>query len=246
MDENPAMVAVGVALITGGFLSTGMYAVISYSAKKYDERFLLIAVGMVPTVIGTFLYLPLGDRKIKMQICNSVESTTIAPVTSALPGSKGGILHPRYDPIDQRFLNSGDQPNVNCTPGCPIEQTWCEHVPMLPVAQLVVAYVITISAFPVIQALCQTIFSKMLGPKPQGVWFGILTGVGSLARVLGPVFVSYIYTFYGTYWTFGILEVGLILALIELIIMYPRLIPMKIPLEENKRGYDNIVDENEL
>ena len=40
----------------------------------------------------------------------------------------------------------------------------------------------------------------MVGPRPQGVWMGILTAAGSLARICGPVFVSEIYKEFGTYW----------------------------------------------
>lgn len=38
----------------------------------------------------------------------------------------------------------------------------------------------------------------------QGVWMGLMTGSGCLSRVLGPVFVSYVYTEFGTIWTFSI------------------------------------------
>ena len=245
--EDYAIVAVGAALMAGGSLSIIMYWVTSVMAKKYDERMFLIVVGMIPTVIGTFIYLPWGDRQIQIAECNDTLTSTPVSTTAAqvLLDSEGVIPHSQYSAYNPSMMRSEEEPVVVCTLGCPPEQTWCEHVPMLPVAQLVVAYVITISAFPVIQALCQTIFSKMLGPKPQGVWFGVLTGTGSLARVMGPIFVSYVYTYYGTYWTFGILEVGMILALIELIVMYPRLVPMKLPTKEEIKGHHDVGKDNE-
>lgn len=45
---------------------------------------------------------------------------------------------------------------------------------------------------------------------------GLLTGAGCLSRVLGPVFVSYIYTRCGTYWTFGITTVMMIIPMVWL------------------------------
>jgi hypothetical protein len=38
----------------------------------------------------------------------------------------------------------------------------------------------------------------------QGVWLALLTTSGSLARVVGPLFVTELYESYGTYVTFGL------------------------------------------
>ena len=38
----------------------------------------------------------------------------------------------------------------------------------------------------------------------QGVWLALLTTSGSLARVVGPLFVTDLYENYGTYVTFGL------------------------------------------
>jgi hypothetical protein len=38
----------------------------------------------------------------------------------------------------------------------------------------------------------------------QGVWLALLTTSGSLARVVGPLFVTDLYQEYGTYVTFGV------------------------------------------
>lgn len=123
--------------------------------------------------------------------------------------------------------------------GCPYdEQTWCEYTPQLPFPQLGVAFFIIMCGYPVCQTISQAIYSKMLGPKPQGVWMGILTGVGGLSRILGPIFVTYVYTFYGTHLTFGVLTGAMALALVELSILYKQLIPMKIPNFKEVDGHD--------
>lgn len=70
----------------------------------------------------------------------------------------------------------------------------------------------------------QTIFSKILGPRPQGVWMGLMTGAGCASRVLGPVFVGFIYTRLGTYHTFGITGVMLIISMLWLQLVNKRLI----------------------
>lgn len=50
-----------------------------------------------------------------------------------------------------------------------------------------------------------------------------MTGAGCLSRVMGPVFVSYIYTRFGTIWTFGITAVMMIVSMVWLQVIEKRL-----------------------
>lgn len=54
---------------------------------------------------------------------------------------------------------------------------------------------------------------------------GIMTGSGSLSRVLGPVFVGSIYTRLGTNWTFGITSIMMALAMVWLLVYDSTLVP---------------------
>lgn len=54
---------------------------------------------------------------------------------------------------------------------------------------------------------------------------GLMTGSGCLSRVMGPVFVGYIYTRLGTIWTFGFTTVMMAVSMIWLWIVRDRLIP---------------------
>lgn len=56
---------------------------------------------------------------------------------------------------------------------------------------------------------------------------GFMTGAGCASRVLGPVFVSVIYTRFGTYHTFGITGLTLIVCMSWLQIVNKRLVPPK-------------------
>ncbi|XP_066596400.1 major facilitator superfamily domain-containing protein 8 [Prorops nasuta] len=116
--------------------------------------------------------------------------------------------------------------------GCPSSQEWCRYTPQMTALQFIIGYGFTTVGYPIGVTLIQTIFSKVLGPRPQGVWMGLMTGAGCASRVLGPVFVSVIYTRYGTYHTFGITGVMLIVSMIWLQIVNQRLIPPRI--EDNK------------
>lgn len=88
--------------------------------------------------------------------------------------------------------------------GCPPSQKWCGELPALTLTQFIIGFALTSVGYPIGVTLIQTIFSKVLGPRPQGVWMGWMTGSGCLSRVLGPVFVGSIYTRLGTNWTFGV------------------------------------------
>lgn len=50
-----------------------------------------------------------------------------------------------------------------------------------------------------------------------------MTGAGCLSRGMGPVFVSYVYTRYGTIWTFGITAVMMTVSMVWLQVIEKRL-----------------------
>uniref|UniRef100_A0A2A4K6B2 Major facilitator superfamily (MFS) profile domain-containing protein n=1 Tax=Heliothis virescens TaxID=7102 RepID=A0A2A4K6B2_HELVI len=88
--------------------------------------------------------------------------------------------------------------------GCPQEtQPWCAESRGLTLAQFLAGYACVSVGYSLGVTLIQTIFSKVLGPRPQGVWQGVLTGAGCLSRALGPVFVSAVYARRGPVATFG-------------------------------------------
>lgn len=100
--------------------------------------------------------------------------------------------------------------------GCPASQEWCTYTPAMTVEQFLLGFICTAVGYPIGVTLIQTIFSKVLGPRPQGVWMGLMTGSGCLSRVLGPVFVTYVYTRLGTIWTFGITTLMMLIPMVWL------------------------------
>lgn len=57
----------------------------------------------------------------------------------------------------------------------------------------------------------------------QGVWQGLLTGAGCLARALGPLFVAAVYARRGPDATFGATAALTLAALLALRLVYARL-----------------------
>lgn len=64
---------------------------------------------------------------------------------------------------------------------------------------------------------------------------GLMTSSGCFSRVLGPVFVSTIYTSLGTIWVFSVTGVMMVLSMIWLLLFKERLKPTAPHLaEENE------------
>ncbi|KAL1138471.1 hypothetical protein AAG570_008534 [Ranatra chinensis] len=107
--------------------------------------------------------------------------------------------------------------------GCPVSQEWCSYTPAMTIKQFLVGFALISFGYPIGITLIQTVFSKVLGPRPQGVWMGLMTGSGCLSRVMGPVFVSFIYTRLGPIWTFSITAAMMAATLIWLRLLMKRL-----------------------
>lgn len=104
-------------------------------------------------------------------------------------------------------------------------QSWCTHDPKLFFFQYVLALVLMAVGYPAASVLCYSIYSKILGPFRQGAMMGWLTAAGSLARSLGPLFVSFLYHATGPTVTFSVV-VGIVGASILLLLIFcRRLIP---------------------
>ncbi|XP_065349377.1 major facilitator superfamily domain-containing protein 8-like isoform X2 [Cloeon dipterum] len=121
-----------------------------------------------------------------------------------------------------------NQLNSNLTEvvGCPVdEQPWCAFTPAMTMTQLLLGYFLTSIGYPIGITVIQTLFSKILGPRPQGVWQGLLTGSGCLSRVLGPIFLSYVYVNLGVVWTFSLTTVMMAVCCVWMGLVYKRLTP---------------------
>ncbi|XP_053953843.1 major facilitator superfamily domain-containing protein 8 [Anastrepha ludens] len=200
-SNHDALYYMGILMSVGAIVALVTFVAINPLCKIFPEHYVLIWGGFSLMVLGRVLYIPWGDGP---PITAEVYNVTI-PLTGNATIDLG--------PNDEIFL------------GCPKTQPWCERTPALTLTQFIIGYAFTSIGYPIGVTLIQTIFSKVLGPRPQGVWMGLMTGAGCLSRVLGPVFVGVIYTRYGTYWTFGFTSVMMFAAMIWLLLSKNRLIP---------------------
>lgn len=118
------------------------------------ERKLMVWGGFLITGIATALLLPWGSEPPKLALPKNYTLQNIRELSSQFNMT-----------IEQTIANlteDGEQ-----LLGCPISQDWCEYTNALVVTQLVLAYLFASVGYPLGVALIQTIFSKLLGPRPQ-------------------------------------------------------------------------------
>lgn len=114
-------------------------------------------------------------------------------------------------------------PLNDTTVGCPENFDWCHTTSKLSYAQFLLGFIFTAIAFPLGSSLIQTILSKKLGARPQGVWMGLFTGSGSLSRVVWPIVLPIVYTNLGVLWTFVITGCLMLITVIWLLVCQNKL-----------------------
>nr|KAF6347003.1 major facilitator superfamily domain containing 8 [Pipistrellus kuhlii] len=201
----------GIILAALGIEAVLVFIGIKSLAKLIGERPVLLG-GFVITWIGFFILLPWGNQFPKIQ-WQDLHNHTIPNTTF------GEIIITLWQ--SPRDLREGPT-------GCPIIQAWCLYTPMIHLSQFITSVVLIGIGYPCSNVMAYTIYSKILGPKPQGVYMGWLTASGSAARILGPVYISQVYTSWGPRWAFG-LVCGIVLLSITLLgVVYKRLIAFSI------------------
>lgn len=200
-----ALYYMGILMSVGAVVACVAFVVIGPLCKRFQERKVLMWGGFLFMVIGGALYFPWGS-----------EPPIIAEEIMVTQ-------------VNETYGNRNNAVNETEIVGCPSVQKWCYYIPAMTVTQFLLGYAFIAIGYPIGVTLIQTIFSKVLGPRPQGVWMGLMTGAGCLSRFMGPVFVSFIYTRYGTIWTFSITTVMMIITMVWLQLVEKRLVPPDLP-----------------
>ncbi|KAI4900294.1 hypothetical protein NFI96_010565 [Prochilodus magdalenae] len=195
----------GIILAAIGFESIIVFLVVKIISVRIGDRPVLWG-GLVIIFIGFFILLPWGNHYPKIQWANLQNSSM-----------------PTVGLGDNPLSNSTVEPT-----GCPFEQIWCQYTPAIHLAQYITSDILIGVGYPACNVMSYTLYSKILGPKPQGVYMGWLTASGSGARTLGPVFVSHVYTILGPRWAFSLICSIVLAAIVLLTAMYKRLIAFSV------------------
>ncbi|XP_065891984.1 major facilitator superfamily domain-containing protein 8-like isoform X2 [Dysidea avara] len=164
--------------------------------KCVPERVVFIG-GLILMIVGMVIWLPLGPDKPPIQMTDVLSNYT-------------------GDPLD----------NSTSKLGCDYhKQSWCLDQPKIYLFQYVVGLYILTPGYCASSLICYTMFSKILGPRPQGLMMGFISAAGSAGRTAGPLLLANVYYTKGPRTTF-IMCIGIIsVALATLLIFYRRMIP---------------------
>ncbi|CAB3367038.1 Hypothetical predicted protein [Cloeon dipterum] len=123
-------------------------------------------------------------------------------------------------------LQFSHEHNLTNAVGCPVvEQPWCEFTPAMTLPQVLIGYLFLSIGYPIGVTLLFSIFSKILGSRPQGVWMGLMMGTGSFARAIGSIVLSIMYVELGTTLTFSITSIMILAYGVWLVLVHKRLKP---------------------
>uniref|UniRef100_A0A8B9R2S6 Major facilitator superfamily domain containing 8 n=1 Tax=Anas platyrhynchos TaxID=8839 RepID=A0A8B9R2S6_ANAPL len=192
-----------------------VFMVVKMLSKRTGERAILHA-GLLIVLIGFFILLPWGKKLPNIQ-WQEIKNNSIPRTVSS------EMVIPFWSLQGMQLPSNHSEPV-----GCPVTQSWCLNTPMIYLAQYISSDILIGLGYPVCNVMSYTLYSKLLGPKPQGVYMGWLTASGSGARILGPVFVSQIYTHLGPRWAFSLICGVVIISLLVLEIVYKRLIAFSV------------------
>uniref|UniRef100_A0A2I3LHT0 Major facilitator superfamily domain containing 8 n=1 Tax=Papio anubis TaxID=9555 RepID=A0A2I3LHT0_PAPAN len=210
--QEQAVLYNGIILAALGVEAVVIFVGVKLLSKKIGERAILLG-GLIVVWVGFFILLPWGNQFPKIQWedlhNNSIPNTTFGEIIIGLWKS----------PME----DDNERPT-----GCSIEQAWCLYTPVIHLAQFLTSVVLIGVGYPVCNLMSYTLYSKVLGPKPQGVYMGWLTASGSGARILGPMFISQVYAHWGPRWAFSLMCGIVVLTITLLGVVYRRLIALSV------------------
>ncbi|XP_034425187.1 major facilitator superfamily domain-containing protein 8 [Hippoglossus hippoglossus] len=203
--RKEAVVYNGIIMCCIGFESIIVFLVVKVASQRVGDRPVFLA-GLAIIFCGFFTLLPWGNHYPKIQWADLKNNSLVSRISEATLAS-----------------NSSLEPT-----GCPYQQTWCQYTPAIHIAQYISADVLIGMGYAACNVMSYTLYSKILGPKPQGVYMGLLTACGSCARTLGPIFVSQVYTILGPRWAFSLICAMVTGAIVLLSSVYHRLIAFSV------------------
>jgi MFS transporter, ceroid-lipofuscinosis neuronal protein 7 len=116
--------------------------------------------------------------------------------------------------------------------GCPLDYDWCYYTPKIQFWQYILGVILLVTGYSISNVMTFVIYSKLLGPWPQGKAMGILTSVGSSARAVGPICVSSLCSGYGPRVSIIFLTGVLIVSIVIIFFAFKRYVPYNIKRNE--------------
>ncbi|KAF5303506.1 hypothetical protein FQR65_LT08205 [Abscondita terminalis] len=217
-SKENALYYMGILMTVGAVISCIAFMIISPLCKHFQEAKVMLWGGFLFVLLGRIFYIPCGNTTPKMYN----DLITSCQMIKHNERNDTNYLNITVSPLNGTYECNNETDTMM---GCPSSQKWCTYTPVMTVWQFVIGYLIGALGYPVGTTLILSIFSKILGSRPQGVWMGLMMGSGSLSRALGPVFVTYVYTKFGTIWTFSITIAMMIFIIVCIYMCLNRFVP---------------------
>ncbi|KAI6175333.1 hypothetical protein M3Y97_00677500 [Aphelenchoides bicaudatus] len=132
---------------------------------------------------------------------------------------------------DKQCSNVYNSTSIEQKVGCDTSIfTWCNNLPAINVWFYYFAYVVFIGiSFPLLTITLNVLFSRILGPRRQGTQQGFFQASSALARMIGPLAASYLYSAKGPkpVWIMEMAIIGAVLA--SWFLFYSRLVALRMP-----------------
>lgn len=110
----------------------------------------------------------------------------------------------------------------------PRKYDWCNSLTKIPIWLYYGGYIINFGVGNSFMNISlTTLYSKVVGPRPQGTYQGFFQMAGSIGRLLSPLLISNMYSFYGPRATWAI-DIGFILSILFIwLIFHKKMIPFE-------------------
>lgn len=167
--KQEALYYMGILMSVGAFVAIFTFVSINPLCKKFPEVKVLIWGGFFFMVLGRAVYIPIGQHT--PQIFNETERLIyLENVAQCKNNTSIDSVENINDTISTHEIHNSLL--VNCSNiieyvGCPSTQEWCNYTPVLTLTQFLLGYFLTVLGYPIGVTLIQTIFSKLLGSRPQ-------------------------------------------------------------------------------
>ena len=158
--EEETILRFGILVAGVGLMCIFLFASVGPLVNRFDERKIMMA-GIILMLVGRIFNFPIpGFPKPPIANGTEIEDSYI---------SSHFARYYRNGPMSRNIPCEDASNTVN--PGCELE--WCETTPAITVWQLFGGVVVGTIGYPYALSITQSIFSKMLGPRPQ-VRYGLL------------------------------------------------------------------------
>ena len=247
LDGGDAVLLSSVSLAVAGALVVGVFLMSVRLAKTYGERNILLIGGYAVILTGILMHYPIGNTPMPVADANctsddAVQETTFEdPSLLGLESSSFNAPQHNFDVTREGTGANDTSDSLSCL-GCPFSQTWCQDTTQIPMWQLFISFIYTISGSAVLSVMTTSTYSKVCGPRPQGFWIGILQSCNSLARITGPIWISVGYEKIGLIYIYAIIFTSTFIGFLTLIINFKNLAPLTVSTSE--KGVDNLAIED--